>query len=95
MTPILSPKQRIYQDMLWITLPILRNYATWPWWQRQRYVNMLRLETGLIHNLPLLVTEHDYIDHGPPCEQCGKPLRTPRARGCAAARLAGRRREAG
>ena len=40
--------------------------------------------TGMEESNVLALWHHRAADYGPPCAQCGKPLRTPRARSCAA-----------
>jgi hypothetical protein len=57
-----SPKQRVYREMLFWTLPILRNICTYPWWQRLRYGSMFRFETELIHNLPVHMFEPAFTE---------------------------------
>ena len=56
-----SPKQRIYREMLFSTLPYLRNLSNLPWWARRpRYRRALAVETELIHNLPVHMFERDF-----------------------------------
>jgi hypothetical protein len=40
--------------------------------------------TGVAGTNPNAVAHHRVSIYGPPCPECGKPLRTPRARCCAA-----------
>lgn len=40
--------------------------------------------TGFAETNPLAVQHHRVSLYGPPCITCGKPLRTPQARHCAA-----------
>ncbi|QSQ22928.1 hypothetical protein JY651_48880 [Pyxidicoccus parkwayensis] len=58
----MTPKQKIYKDMLWWTLPHLRNVATWGWWQRARDRSTY-YETQLVHNLPVSMFEPEFIEH--------------------------------
>ena len=46
----------IYQDILWWTLPHLRNVATRSWWRRLRDRSTY-YETELVHNIPVLICE--------------------------------------
>ena len=41
------------------------------------------LFTGMVETNPNAVWHHVVDQYGPPCEDCGKPLRTPWARFCA------------
>ncbi len=53
----------------------------------ERFGPMSRLHkhlTGLEETNPNAIGHHLLSLHGPPCTRCGKPLRTPRARFCAA-----------
>ena len=47
-------------------------------------LEMYRLLTGWEETNPAAIGHHRISLYGPPCESCGKPLRTPRARFCAA-----------
>jgi hypothetical protein len=58
----MSPKQQIYKEMLWWTLPHLRNVSTWPWWRRVRDRSVY-FEAELIHNLPVSLLEPDFLEH--------------------------------
>jgi hypothetical protein len=40
--------------------------------------------TGLEIEVPNAIMHHRIAQYGPPCEACGKPLRTPKAAFCAA-----------
>jgi len=40
--------------------------------------------TGFRETEPNAIMHHRIAQHGPPCEKCGKPYRTPRASFCAA-----------
>lgn len=40
------------------------------------------LFTGVVETVPNAIAHHVASSYGPPCEHCGKPLRTPRARWC-------------
>jgi len=40
--------------------------------------------TGFEETNPQALWHHRLADYGPPCAHCGKPLRTPRAKLCAA-----------
>ncbi|QDU97330.1 hypothetical protein Pla8534_51760 [Lignipirellula cremea] len=40
--------------------------------------------TGVLEDSPNSISHHLVSEHGPPCSACGKPLRTPRAKMCAA-----------
>jgi hypothetical protein len=42
------------------------------------------LFTGVVETVPNAIWHHVASLYGPPCEHCGKPLRTPRARWCPA-----------
>jgi hypothetical protein len=42
------------------------------------------LFTGVEETVPNAVWHHRASQYGPPCEHCGKPLRTPQARWCPA-----------
>jgi hypothetical protein len=58
----MTPKQKIYQDMLRWTLPWLRNVATWSWWQRVRDRSAY-YEAELVHNLYNSVFEPEVVEH--------------------------------
>jgi hypothetical protein len=47
-------------------------------------VNGYALFTGVAEDVPNAVWHHVASLYGPPCEHCGKPLRTPQARWCPA-----------
>jgi len=53
----------------------------------QPLLEMYRLLTGFVETNPNAVFHHEVAQYGPPCPQCGKPLRTPQARFCAACGL--------
>ena len=40
--------------------------------------------TGFRETVPAAIMHHRIADFGPPCSNCGKPLRTPQAAFCAA-----------
>jgi hypothetical protein len=40
--------------------------------------------TGFKETVPNAIMHHRISEHGPPCENCGKPYRTPKASFCAA-----------
>lgn len=80
----LSPKQQIYQEMLWWTLPHLRNISAWKWWRRV-HDRSARHEAALIHNLPNSMYEPEFVQHDiwflnvqarAYCEQCS-PAQSP------------------
>ena len=59
-----------------------REYRNW-----RRYGPMLREYeriTGFRETNPMAIYHHLVWIYGPPCAACGKPLRTPRAKFCAA-----------
>lgn len=58
----MSAKQKIYQEMLWWTLPHLRNLSSLSWWRRWRDQSAA-YESELIHNLPNSMFEADFVDH--------------------------------
>ncbi len=39
--------------------------------------------TGIVETDPLKIIHHRSTIYGPPCDSCGKPYRTPKARLCA------------
>lgn len=39
--------------------------------------------TGFSESVPNAIMHHRISEHGPPCEKCGKPYRTPKATFCA------------
>lgn len=51
---------------------------------RQPMLEMYRLLTGFVEINPSAVRYHEVQQYGSPCPQCRKPLRTPKARFCAA-----------
>ncbi|WP_224240340.1 hypothetical protein [Hyalangium gracile] len=54
---------------------------------RERFLPMLeeyKRLTGMAETNPNAVVHHRLSLYGPPCAACGKPLRTPQARHCAA-----------
>ncbi len=51
---------------------------------RSRILGRYRELTGFSETNPNAVWHHVSSLHGPPCAFCGKPLRTPRAKMCAA-----------
>jgi len=62
---------------------------------RRRYQYLLagyQLFTGVEESNPNMVWHHVRSLYGPTCDVCGKPLRTPRARLCAACGTIARRR---
>lgn len=50
----------------------------------QHAVQGYALFTGHTETVPSAIWHHVASLYGPPCEHCGKPLRTPRARWCPA-----------
>jgi hypothetical protein len=56
----LSPKQRVYQDLLMFTLPMFRNRETWPWWRR---IRSWYPEAELVHNIYQSIHEPDFVAH--------------------------------
>lgn len=58
----ISPKQRVYGEMLHTMLPVLRNISTLRWWQRLRYRRMFLHETELIHGLPNQIFEPGFTE---------------------------------
>ena len=50
-------------------------------------LEMYRLMTGFEERVPGAVAHHRITLYGPPCPNCSKPLRTPRARYCVACGL--------
>ena len=50
----------------------------------QRLLDEYNSVTGFAETNPNAVWHHRLSLYGPPCSQCGKPLRTPEARFCAA-----------
>lgn len=50
-------------------LPLVKGYA---------------LFTGVVETVPNAIWHHIASMYGPPCQHCGKPLRTPQARWCPA-----------
>jgi hypothetical protein len=52
-----SPKQRVYQELLAFTLPMLRNRETLPWWRRMR---SWYGEAELVHNLYDKIVDPDF-----------------------------------
>lgn len=52
--------------------------------QRQALLNIYERVTGFHETNPNAVGHHRIAQYGPPCQECGKPLRTPRAQLCAA-----------
>ena len=58
----MTPKQKIYQDMLFWTLPHLRNVATLGWWHRLRDRSVY-FESDLVHNLPSSMFEPEFVEH--------------------------------
>ncbi|MBO0359324.1 hypothetical protein J0X19_15280 [Hymenobacter sp. BT186] len=50
----------------------------------QPMLEMYKLLTGFVETNPNAVMHHEVDQYGPPCPQCTKPLRTPKARFCAA-----------
>jgi hypothetical protein len=57
-------------------VPIPRMY----WAASEMYLSL----TGCMPPDPEALWHHRLSDYGPPCTHCGKPLRTPRAKLCAA-----------
>jgi hypothetical protein len=51
---------------------------------QQYLVKGYALFTGVAEQAPNAIWHHVTSLYGPPCEHCGKPLRTPRARWCPA-----------
>jgi hypothetical protein len=58
----MSPKQEIYRDILFWTLPHLRNAASQRWWRRIRDKSAY-YESELVHNLPVSMYESEFTDH--------------------------------
>jgi hypothetical protein len=58
----MSPKQAIYRDILFWTLPHLRNVASQRWWRRVRDQSAY-YEAELVHNLPISMYEPEFTDH--------------------------------
>src|SRR6185436_3577879 len=58
----MSRKQIIYREMLWWTLPHLRNVSTWHWWNRLRDRSAY-YESELVHNLPVSMYEPEFVQH--------------------------------
>ncbi len=58
----MSPKQQVYQEMLWWTLPHLRNVSTGSWWRRGKDKSAY-FESELIHNLPVSMYEPEFTEH--------------------------------
>lgn len=58
----MSPKQEIYRDILFWTLPHLRNAASQPWWRRFRDRSPY-FEAELVHNIPVSMYEPEFTDH--------------------------------
>ena len=51
---------------------------------RQAALDLYEEMTGLRETNINAIWHHRIADYGPPCTQCGKPLRSPRASFCAA-----------
>ena len=58
----MSPKQQIYQEMLWWTLPHIRNAASGSWWHRIKNKSLPH-ESELIHNLPVSMYDPEFTEH--------------------------------
>lgn len=58
----MSPKQEIYREILWWTLPHIRNVSTQRWWRRLRDRSVY-FESELIHNLPVSMYSPEFEDH--------------------------------
>ena len=78
----LSPKQVIYEELPFRTLPYLRNVSTWSWWRRLRDRSTY-WEAQLIHNLTTKIFEPNFVEadvnflNGPAryyCQKCSRKL---------------------
>lgn len=58
----MTPKQEIYREILWWTLPHLRNVSTWGLWRRIKDRSVY-FESELVHNLPVSMYEPEFTDH--------------------------------
>jgi hypothetical protein len=67
---------------LWRERPIVPFAKIPP--ELQVVLEMYRLLTGFPETVPAAVAHHVISMYGPPCPRCTKPLRTPKAKFCAA-----------
>jgi len=58
----MSPKQKVYREILWWTLPHIRNVSTWSWWRRLKDKSVY-FESELVHNLPVSMYEPEFSEH--------------------------------
>jgi hypothetical protein len=58
----MSPKQQVYQEMLRLILPSLRNAQTLPWWRKARDKGSA-YDSELIHNLYVSLFEPEFTSH--------------------------------
>jgi hypothetical protein len=57
-----SRKQEIYKDMMFWSLPMVRNVWTWPWWAKIQD-RTCYYEAELIHNLCQSILEPEFVPH--------------------------------
>lgn len=56
-----TEKQKLYEEILFFVLPMMRNVQTWPFLRRIRY--NLYDELELVHNLPPLLLRPEFSAH--------------------------------